>query len=589
MKKQLRVGNISYHVGEPYHLLDGLDFVDYEENLATENARKLQEGELDVALIPVAAFAQNGSFVGLDFGLGEDGGSRLVRLVSHTPASELETVYVYDDSNASTLLLQLLLHNHWKISPRIIPTTKFLSADRLRPKEGFLIECKEFAEASEQFAVQEDPIGLWHESYGCPWVYLIWATRPGALTHYQDKMMSDTFHRSVAAFRQLDAESLERGEVEPGRLFYYLESQEKKGLELAFQEAYYEQLLPEFEYRSHRFRLLDQTSAELASLPPVESLLYRAGEGKRISLREALSLVESASLADLGLAAESLRDKLFTSNSLSCIQVVSEECFDRTPEGGISIDDNTLESLSVEEASRVLLVPPDELMNDLEGWELFLHDLKVRHDCIIEGFGAPKLSLLSRNLQLPLQDVVGRLVTAGLDEVPSFGGGLLIDKRLQSADISPASWFRTMKWVHRYGAASSCCLRLSHADSWEERLLHLLKLRDLQDVNPGFRYFYCYNGADWSGAGAVEERLRAVLIGRLFLDNVPSVKEIQTATPTFTEALGFSFGVNEARIETSYGNQKVVEDTIDMLQSLFSYGVDFNYRIDTPPRPKNLH
>lgn len=116
-----------------------------------------------------------------------------------------------------------------------------------------------------------------------------------------------------------------------------------------------------------------------------------------------------------------------------------------------------------------------------------------------------------------------------------------------------------------------------------------MKLRDLQDANPGFRYFFCYPVEGEAGVLSPEERLRVLLIGRIFLDNIPSMKEVPRQVPSFSELLSLSVGVNEARIESTQVIEEAIDPTLRLLEGLLSYGMDFQYRVDSSQRPTSLH
>jgi 2-iminoacetate synthase ThiH len=123
---------------------------------------------------------------------------------------------------------------------------------------------------------------------------------------------------------------------------------------------------------------------------------------------------------------------------------------------------------------------------------------------------------------------------------------MLIDRLLKkhhpSAPFTAADWINTVKWIHRYGARSECRLSLSNLETWEDRLLHLQKIRSLQDENPGFSSLAFDFVSTKRRALDPESKLRAILLGRLFLDNVPVVRvderELRSASSLIAVSLG---------------------------------------------------
>lgn len=84
--------------------------VDYPSNLA----KSLQDGSIDLALLPVAAIPGiNGAHIVSDYGIASDGNVASVALFSHVPMEEIKTVYLDYQSRTSVRLAQLLLEKHW--------------------------------------------------------------------------------------------------------------------------------------------------------------------------------------------------------------------------------------------------------------------------------------------------------------------------------------------------------------------------------------------------------------------------------------------------------------------------------------------
>lgn len=80
----------------------------------SELARKLKAGEIDMALLPVAAMQTiEGARIVSDYGIGADGKVASVCIYSQVPMDEIEYVYLDYQSRTSVRLAQLLLEKHW--------------------------------------------------------------------------------------------------------------------------------------------------------------------------------------------------------------------------------------------------------------------------------------------------------------------------------------------------------------------------------------------------------------------------------------------------------------------------------------------
>jgi chorismate dehydratase len=116
---KIKVGAVSYLNTKP--LLYGIErseiitqvelILDYPSQLA----QKLQSGEIDMALLPVAAIPTiPGARIVSDYGIASDGNVASVAIFSQVPMEEIKTVYLDYQSRTSVRLAQLLLKEYWK-------------------------------------------------------------------------------------------------------------------------------------------------------------------------------------------------------------------------------------------------------------------------------------------------------------------------------------------------------------------------------------------------------------------------------------------------------------------------------------------
>ena len=85
--------------------------VDYPSQLA----KRLKEGSIDLALLPVAAMPGiEGARIISDYGIAAEGNVVSVALFSKVPMEQIETVYLDYQSRTSVKLAQLLLERYWK-------------------------------------------------------------------------------------------------------------------------------------------------------------------------------------------------------------------------------------------------------------------------------------------------------------------------------------------------------------------------------------------------------------------------------------------------------------------------------------------
>lgn len=128
--------------------------------------------------------------------------------------------------------------------------------------------------------------------------------------------------------------------------------------------------------------------------------------------------------------------------------------------------------------------------------------------------------------------VLERLRAAGLDSVPGGGAEILVDRvrrKIAKAKCTSAEWLGVMRVAHHMGLRSSATMMYGTSDTTEDRIQHLVKLRDLQDETGGFTAFFCWDYQHESGTHLVPGEngthlyLRTQAVARLMLDNVDHV------------------------------------------------------------------
>ena len=118
LKDKIKVAAVSYLNTKP--LLYGIERSDVMNdmelilNYPSKLAQSLQDGSIDMALLPVAAMPgiEGARIVG-DYGIAADGNVASVAIFSQVPMAEIETVYLDYQSRTSVRLAQLLLEKHW--------------------------------------------------------------------------------------------------------------------------------------------------------------------------------------------------------------------------------------------------------------------------------------------------------------------------------------------------------------------------------------------------------------------------------------------------------------------------------------------
>src|SRR5438132_981022 len=145
----------------------------------------------------------------------------------------------------------------------------------------------------------------------------------------------------------------------------------------------------------------------------------------------------------------------------------------------------------------------------------------------LHALSPPEVIHLSRLSQLPVPAVLDRLIAAGLDSVPGGGAEILVDRvrRLLHCygKATADEWLDVMRHAHRAGLRTTATMMYGTVETDEERLEHLLRLRELQDETGGFTAFitWSYQPANTELGGTEAtgvDYLRTLAIARLLLD-----------------------------------------------------------------------
>lgn len=153
----------------------------------------------------------------------------------------------------------------------------------------------------------------------------------------------------------------------------------------------------------------------------------------------------------------------------------------------------------------------------------------------VHGFTAVEIDFFARVYKMPLDEVLTRLKQAGLDSMPG-GGAEIFAKRVRDVickpKISGERWLAVHEAAHRLGIRSNATMLYGHIETPEERVDHLLVLRDLQDRSHGFWTFVplSYHVENnplgdlvKKGPSGLDD-LRVVAASRVILDNFPHLK-----------------------------------------------------------------
>ena len=196
----------------------------------------------------------------------------------------------------------------------------------------------------------------------------------------------------------------------------------------------------------------------------------------------------------------------------------------------------------------------------LSYYEDLIRGLKERYPGVeIKALTAVEIAHLARIEKTSLEDVLRRLVAAGLDSMPG-GGAEVFSKGVRAtiADrkLAAEEWLDVHRVAHGLGIPTNCTMLYGHVETFADRIDHLNMLRELQDETHGFltyiplAYHPDHNelGAELGRQGTATtgfDDLKNLAVGRLFLDNMPHIKTHWIMNTPKVSQIALHFGVDD--------------------------------------------
>ncbi len=151
----------------------------------------------------------------------------------------------------------------------------------------------------------------------------------------------------------------------------------------------------------------------------------------------------------------------------------------------------------------------------------------------IKAYSAVEIDDMAKSSGKSTKEIIEELKARGVEAIP--GGGAEIFDPIIRAAICPGKtgskrWLEIHKEAHLAGLRTNATMLFGHIEGREERVDHMLALRDLQDETGGFDAFIpllyksANNPLSYAGELEITEILRTFAISRIVLDNIPHIK-----------------------------------------------------------------
>jgi cyclic dehypoxanthinyl futalosine synthase len=327
-----------------------------------------------------------------------------------------------------------------------------------------------------------------------------------------------------------------------------------------------------------------------------------AAKADRLTKKEALSMLKSADLLDLGLTADSMRKQLHpekivtfvVDRNINYTNVCVNKCTfcafwrDKDDLDSYTLDKDTLFA-KIEETldlggTQILIqggLHPDL---DIDYYIDLLRSIKERFEINIHGFSPPEICYIADSADLTLRETLQILRQAGLDSVPGGGAEILSDRVrevLSPRKIKSSRWLAVMETAHLLGMRTTATMMFGSIEKPEDIITHLEAIRELQDRTGGFTAFIPWSFQPGNTELAAKSRgqsskrknvehskfnignpataveyLKVLALSRIYLDNIDNIQASWVTQGLKLAQVALRFGAND------FGSTMIEENVV---------------------------
>ncbi|XXJ19180.1 aminofutalosine synthase MqnE [Desulfovibrio caledoniensis] len=201
----------------------------------------------------------------------------------------------------------------------------------------------------------------------------------------------------------------------------------------------------------------------------------------------------------------------------------------------------------------------------LDYFEDILSAVRDRYpDAVLKCFTAVEIAHFAHLENISTSEVLARLKAAGLGMMPGGGAEIFaprVRERLCPRKATADEWLAIHEEAHSLGLKTNGTMLFGHIETVEERVDHLVRLRESQDRSHGYTCFIPLPFLTENSQLAIDnpltglEELKTIAVCRLMLDNIPHIK-----------AYWVMLGVKQAQAALKFGaddfDGTVVEEKI---------------------------
>ncbi len=203
----------------------------------------------------------------------------------------------------------------------------------------------------------------------------------------------------------------------------------------------------------------------------------------------------------------------------------------------------------------------------------------------LHALGPPEIVHLAKLEKTTYKEVLETLIDSGLDSLPGAGAEILCDrvrKIISPLKANTEEWLNVMREAHKLNIPSSATMMFGHVETKEERINHLIKIRDVQSEKPAGNYgFLAFIPWPFQDMGtqlqkemgvfnmvSSEEYIRMIAISRIMLPNIKNIQASWLTVGKETAQVCLHSGAND------FGSIMIEENVVSAAGASYTFDTE---------------
>ena len=313
----------------------------------------------------------------------------------------------------------------------------------------------------------------------------------------------------------------------------------------------------------------------------------KAALGERLTKEEAIELYEDNDLLYLAECARTMKErksgkKVFyiVNRHINLTNICSSNCplcafqCKSGDKQGYTLENKDINKIlvdtkNIEGLSEIHIV---SALHPTKTFEYYINIVKqikkMLPDISIRAFTPVEIVNFSRQESKSIEEILKLLILAGVNSLLGGGAEIFSDrvrKIICPKKATSDEWLQVMRTAHNLGIKSNASIMYGHIETVEERIEHLIKLRELQDETGGFQAFLMFpfhpentelgKKYNLKRVNAWED-LKMIALSRLILDNFDHIKAFWVMLTLPIAQLSLAFGADD--LDGTIGEERII-------------------------------